>query len=102
MKKLLKFHAVIVGEVLRRNALPKNDGEYLGWKVISDLYRIGSPMRTRYKNRFSDGGSLLHENGRRPFLSNANEAALMDAFKDTLSKQLKAAMVDIKETACTP
>ena len=43
------FQAIIVGEVLCRNALLKNDVEYLGRKVILDLYRIGFSMITRYK-----------------------------------------------------
>ena len=44
-----KFQTIIVGEILRRNALTKNDVEYLGRKIIFDLYRTGFSMINRCK-----------------------------------------------------
>ena len=95
-----KFQTIIIEEALRRNALPNNHEEYLRRGQIFDLYGIGSAMLTRYKDRFSKGESLVPEKGRKPFLSKASEAALMDDFKDTMTTKSKATMEDIKESAC--
>jgi len=49
IEETTNFQDIIVGEVLCRNAILKNDVEYLVRKVIFDLYRIGFSMITGYK-----------------------------------------------------